>query len=72
MNNQDSDASWDFIENDRDPTPKNLEVDSHGTECAGVIAATGNNSFCGIGIAYRAKIGSEDIEISDGTIDDLK
>jgi subtilisin family serine protease len=28
----------------------------HGTKCAGVIAAEGNNGFCGIGVAYDCNI----------------
>lgn len=30
---------------------------SHGTRCAGEVAATANNSICGVGIAYNANIG---------------
>ena len=30
---------------------------SHGTRCAGEIAAAGNNSVCGVGVAYEANIG---------------
>jgi len=29
----------------------------HGTRCAGEIAMTANNDFCGVGVAYNAKIG---------------
>ncbi len=29
----------------------------HGTRCAGQVAATPNNSFCSIGIAFNAQIG---------------
>ena len=32
---------------------------SHGISCAGIISAMANNSFCGVGIAYSAKIGGE-------------
>ena len=32
-------------------------VYSHGTRCAGEIAAKANNSFCGVGVAFNAKIG---------------
>ena len=32
---------------------------SHGNNCAGVIAAVANNSFCGVGIAYSASIGGK-------------
>lgn len=38
--------------------PNDVEEDSHGTNCAGVIAASANNSYCGVGIAYDAKIGA--------------
>jgi hypothetical protein len=30
---------------------------SHGTRCAGEIVAVANNSDCGVGVAYNAKIG---------------
>ena len=29
----------------------------HGERCAGVIAAVLNNSFCGVGLAYKARLG---------------
>lgn len=32
---------------------------SHGIRCAGIISAVANNSFCGVGIAYSAKIGGK-------------
>ena len=32
---------------------------SHGINCAGIIAAVANNTFCGVGLAYNAKIGGE-------------
>ena len=31
----------------------------HGSNCAGVIAAEGNNGQCGVGLAYNARIGGE-------------
>ena len=31
----------------------------HGEKCAGVIAAVANNSNCGVGLAYNAKLGGE-------------
>ena len=30
---------------------------SHGTRCAGEVAAAANNSVCGVGVAYDARIG---------------
>jgi len=32
---------------------------SHGTRCAGEVAAEANNSVCCVGVAYNAKIGGE-------------
>ena len=31
----------------------------HGTRCAGEVAAQANNTVCGVGVAYNAKIGGE-------------
>lgn len=31
----------------------------HGTRCAGEVAASANNSYCIVGVAYNAKIGGE-------------
>ena len=28
----------------------------HGSQCAGVIAAEANNSYCGVGVAYGCNI----------------
>jgi len=43
---------WDFADNDNDPMDQN----SHGTHCAGIIAAVGNNSKGVTGVAYNTKI----------------
>ncbi len=43
---------WDFYSNDNDPNPGG----SHGTACAGVAAAKGDNSLGVAGIAYKCKI----------------
>ena len=32
---------------------------SHGTRCAGEAVAASNNSVCGVGIAYNAKVGGK-------------
>jgi len=32
---------------------------SHGTRCAGEVAAEANNSVCCVGVAYNAKIGGK-------------
>ena len=48
------DASYDFNNDDTDPTPES--GDNHGAACAGIIAASGNNSFCGVGVAPEANV----------------
>lgn len=35
---------------------------SHGTRCAGEVAMEANNSYCGVGIAFNARIGGEEYE----------
>ncbi|KAM3721853.1 Neuroendocrine convertase [Dirofilaria immitis] len=57
VSNYDPQASYDLNDNDPDPMPKFNKMNRHGTRCAGEIAMTPNNSFCGVGIAYNAKIG---------------
>ncbi|XP_078573799.1 proprotein convertase subtilisin/kexin type 6-like isoform X2 [Branchiostoma floridae x Branchiostoma japonicum] len=47
--------SYSIIGNSSDPTPSDA-VFSHGTRCAGIIAAKANNGFCGVGVAPKAKI----------------
>lgn len=29
----------------------------HGTYCASIIAAEANNNFCGVGVAFQARVG---------------
>ncbi|GCB65051.1 hypothetical protein scyTo_0000370 [Scyliorhinus torazame] len=54
-------ASFDFndhFDDQHDPVPDGFdENNGHGTKCAGEVAMEANNSFCGVGIAYDAKIG---------------
>lgn len=45
---------WDFNDNNALPKPR-LFDDYHGTRCAGEVAAA-KNDFCGIGVAYEAKV----------------
>ncbi|MEI6675973.1 MAG: S8 family serine peptidase [Verrucomicrobiota bacterium] len=55
---------WDFNDNDKDPMPYMLqnpvtevyESDNHGTACAGVAAACGNNYTGVCGVAYEATL----------------
>jgi subtilisin family serine protease len=46
---------WDFVDNDNDPSPI-LADDDHGTACAGVAAAAGNNGQGVAGVAYNCRI----------------
>ena len=46
---------WDFYDDDNDPNPADPD-DNHGTACAGVAAARGNNDLGGTGIAYESGI----------------
>lgn len=55
---------WDFNDNTALPKPR-LVDDYHGTRCAAEIAAT-MNDFCGIGVAYGAKVAG--IRILSGRI----
>lgn len=43
---------WDFISNDNNPTDDN----SHGTHCAGIAAAEGDNGIGIAGVNWKAKI----------------
>lgn len=56
--------------NDSDPSPQYDMTDSnrHGTRCAGEVAATANNTFCAVGIAFGAKVGG--VRMLDGDVTD--
>ncbi|KAJ3071164.1 Proprotein convertase subtilisin/kexin type 7, partial [Quaeritorhiza haematococci] len=62
-------SSYDFNERTEFPMPVNPE-DTHGTRCAGQIAAA-KNSACGVGVAYGARIAGERL-IADNTKDGLE
>ena len=47
--------SWDFVDNDADPSPDLGKDTAHGTTIAGLAAAR-DNFYCGLGVAYRAGI----------------
>ncbi len=55
---------WNFYDNNNDPRPRKFTPpynelagnDSHGTPCAGVAAAVGDNATGVAGIAYKCKI----------------
>ena len=57
IGNYDSTISYDYCENDADPTPRYANENRHGTRCAGVASATANNSNCSVGAAYNSRIG---------------
>uniref|UniRef100_A0A673ZZ54 Proprotein convertase subtilisin/kexin type 5-like n=1 Tax=Salmo trutta TaxID=8032 RepID=A0A673ZZ54_SALTR len=69
--NYDPFASYDFNGNDDDPTPRydSSNDNSHGTKCAGMVAAAANNSQCTVGIAFNARIGG--IRMLDGDVTDI-
>ena len=60
-------GSYDFNTQQKHPLPI-LEDDTHGTRCAGEIAAS-INSVCGVGVAYGAKVAG--IRLLGGTITDV-
>ncbi|XP_056457987.1 neuroendocrine convertase 1-like [Gadus chalcogrammus] len=51
-----------------DPMPIRDEENGHGTRCAGEIAMEANNSYCGVGIAFNARIGG--IRLLGGPVTD--
>ncbi|KAI8647352.1 peptidase S8/S53 domain-containing protein [Parasitella parasitica] len=57
-------GSYDFNDHTDEPRPR-LNDDTHGTRCAGEIAAV-KNDVCGIGVAYDAKVAG--IRILSGDI----
>ena len=66
--NYSSEGSWDLNSGDPDPMPLNkIKQNHHGTRCAGEIAAVAN-SYCGVGVAYGAKIAG--IRLLDGPMTD--
>ncbi|KAJ7256533.1 peptidase S8/S53 domain-containing protein [Mycena haematopus] len=67
MENFDADDSYDFNDHESLPTPK-LSDDTHGTRCAGQVAA-GKNTACGLGIAYNSKVAG--VRILSGAITDI-
>lgn len=70
LQNYDSRASYDINDMDDDPMPRYdpTNENDHGTRCAGLVGAAGQNSVCTIGIAHNARIGG--IRMLDGEITD--
>lgn len=69
--NYDPLASYDYNDNDPDPMPRYdaMLENSHGTRCAGLVAAAANNSVCAAGLAFNAYIGG--IRMLDGDYSDV-
>ncbi|KIK61415.1 hypothetical protein GYMLUDRAFT_225099 [Collybiopsis luxurians FD-317 M1] len=64
--NFDAANSYDYNDHESLPTPK-LADDTHGTRCAGQIAAV-KNGVCGLGIAYHSRVAA--VRILSGAITD--
>jgi len=47
---------YDFRDNDDLPDPVGGQASAHGTNCAGLIAAEGNNSIGVVGVTWKCKI----------------
>jgi proprotein convertase subtilisin/kexin type 2 len=58
MHNYNAEASYDYSSNDRYPYPRYTDdwFNSHGTRCAGEVAAARDNNICGVGVAYDSKV----------------
>uniref|UniRef100_A0A8C9SD15 P/Homo B domain-containing protein n=1 Tax=Scleropages formosus TaxID=113540 RepID=A0A8C9SD15_SCLFO len=71
LGNYDPQASYDMNDNDDNPEPRYTlkNENSHGTRCAGQVAAVANNGVCGVGVAFQAKIGG--VRMLDGHLTDL-
>ncbi|KAJ3382918.1 hypothetical protein HDU84_003951 [Entophlyctis sp. JEL0112] len=50
-----TESSFDFNQQSKLPLPVNPD-DVHGTRCAGQVAASPNNSVCGVGVAFGARL----------------
>eukprot|EP00092_Neocalanus_flemingeri_P021742 GFUD01023585.1.p1 GENE.GFUD01023585.1~~GFUD01023585.1.p1 ORF type:complete len:818 (+),score=180.42 GFUD01023585.1:352-2454(+) len=67
--NFDTKASYDFTDDDEDPSPVTA-LDWQGTKGASIIAAKRNEPVCTIGVAYNANIGG--IRMLQNPVTDLK
>ncbi|KAM7448772.1 hypothetical protein ABFA07_003268 [Porites harrisoni] len=71
--NYDPLASLDLIDFDATPDPVGNNS-GHGNRCGGIIAAAANNSKCGVGVAFNAKLGGirlfedEDFDPTDAMV----
>ena len=58
---------YDSYDNDDLPEPAGASGDAHGTACAGLVAAEGNNDIGVVGVAWNCKV----MPVRDGTIDHI-
>ncbi|KAL5008705.1 hypothetical protein ScPMuIL_014286 [Solemya velum] len=58
LKNSNTASGYDYIDEDDDPSPTYLQYEyfSHGTNCAGLVAAERDNDNCVVGVAYDATI----------------
>jgi subtilisin family serine protease len=49
---RDDARGWDFVGNDNQPSDEN----THGTHCAGIVGATGNNGIGVVGVTWRCRL----------------
>ena len=49
-------ASYDFIDDDQDPSN---HFPWHGTSCGGIIGSAKDGRTCGVGIAYNSNLGGK-------------
>lgn len=69
IDNYSSFKSWDFENGDADASPSQngfgpdgMPLDAHGTAVAGIIGATANNGYGGVGIAYESTVFGYQVE----------
>uniref|UniRef100_A0AC35U9N5 P/Homo B domain-containing protein n=1 Tax=Rhabditophanes sp. KR3021 TaxID=114890 RepID=A0AC35U9N5_9BILA len=67
--NYDPKASTDINGGDDNPTPQgDIENNKHGTRCAGEVSAVAGNDVCGVGVAFKSRIGG--VRMLDGPVSD--
>ncbi|VDN01113.1 unnamed protein product [Thelazia callipaeda] len=66
--NYDPFSSTDINGHDDDPTPQDNGDNKHGTRCAGEVASVAGNKYCGVGVAFHARIGG--VRMLDGSVSD--
>nr|XP_034301696.1 furin-like protease kpc-1 isoform X2 [Crassostrea gigas] len=67
-NNINAEKSYDYYNDDSNPTPTSVE-DGHGTKVTGLVAAEANNNRCIVGVAHKSTIFGIKI-LGDGGVTD--